>query len=110
MACKTLRLDPGDGFLIKDYRIEEGHVEMRVLNLKHGPQGRRQWQRITREQLIAHVMENTVVAQWLQRRMGVRPLLRVCAPAIAMRQNSQNLHPDRLPPDFGALLRAHRSN
>jgi hypothetical protein len=81
MACKTLRLDPGDGFLIKDYRIEEGHVEMRVLNLKHGPQRRRQWQRLTREQLITHVMENTVVAQWLQRRMGVRPLLRVCAPA-----------------------------
>jgi len=77
-AWNKLRVDPGDGSPVEDYRIENGHVEMRVLDFGLNSD-RRQWRRLTREQLISHVMSNTLLAQWLQRRMGVHPLIRACA-------------------------------
>ena len=80
LAWNKLRLDPGNGSVVEDYRIEDGEVEMRAIDLKHDFEGHRRWQRLTKEQLVAHVMGNTVVAQWLQRRMGVQSLLRTCAP------------------------------
>ena len=81
LAWNTLRVDPGDGSPVQDYRIENGHVEMRVLDIKmkYELEGRCRWQRLTPPQLASHVMGNTVVAQWLQRRMGVHPLIRACA-------------------------------
>jgi len=78
-AWNKLRVDPGDGSPVEDYRIENRHVEMRVLDFGLNSD-RRQWRRLTREQLISHVMSNTLLAQWLQRRMGVHPLIRACAP------------------------------
>ena len=77
-AWNKLRVDPGDGSPVEDYRIENGHVEMRVLDFGLDSDCR-QWRRLTREQLISHVMSNTLLAQWLQRRMGVHPLIRACA-------------------------------
>jgi hypothetical protein len=84
-AWNKLRVDPGDGSPVEDYRIENGHVEMRVLDFGLNSD-RRQWRRLTREQLISHVMSNTLLAQWLQRRMGVHLLIRACAPPAPSEQ------------------------
>src|SRR5260370_40835012 len=77
-AWNKLRVDPGDGSPVEDYRIENGHVEMRVLDFGLNSD-RRQWRRLTREQLISHVMSNTRLAQCLQRRMGAHLVIRACA-------------------------------
>ncbi len=75
--CNRLRLDAADGSPWQDYRVEKGHVEMRVPDVKANPQSDN-WRRLTPEQITAHVMGRTVVAQWLQRRIGVHALLRAC--------------------------------
>jgi hypothetical protein len=41
-------------------------------------QAKVQWQQLTPEQLISHVLANTVFARWLARRFGVHALIRVC--------------------------------
>jgi hypothetical protein len=75
-----LRLESGDGSPAKEYRIEHGSVEVRVLD----PEGisvqraDRDWWRLTPEQLSIHVERNTVVAQWLGHRLGWRRLLQAC--------------------------------
>ena len=71
LTSNSLRIDRGDGSSVVDYRIENGSVETRT-----GTEG--EWKRVTPEQLSAHVMSNTVVAQWLRRRMGLHRLLRAC--------------------------------
>ena len=80
LAWNKLRLEPGNGSKVEDYRIENGEVEMRSIDPERDEESHRRWQRLTKEQLIAHVMSNTVVARWLQRRMGVHSLLRTCTP------------------------------
>src|SRR6266567_1798322 len=82
LACNKLRVEACDGSPIEDYRIENGQVEKRILdfNIRSQGKGKGEWKRLTREQLVSHVMGNTVVARWLQRRMGVHPLIRACAP------------------------------
>jgi class 3 adenylate cyclase len=79
LACNRLRIDPGDGFPVVDYRIENGGVESRTLETEGETSGvtEKGWQRLTSEQLTAHVMTDTVVAHWLHRRMGARRLIRV---------------------------------
>src|SRR5216683_3652923 len=69
----------------KEYRIEDGNVEVRTLDPEGGShQGgshRRTgnvWWRLTPEQLSIHVERNTVVAQWMERRLGWRRLLQAC--------------------------------
>jgi len=54
-------------------------VRILDFNLECDLEGHPQWQRLTREQLISHVMGNTAVARWLRRRMGLHPLIRACA-------------------------------
>jgi hypothetical protein len=63
-----------------DYRIENGCVESRTLEkaAEGGTTTKKQWQRLTPEQLISHVKADTVVAQWLHRRMGLHRLIRAC--------------------------------
>ena len=80
LACNRFRLDLDDGSPVSDYRLENGCVEMRVLDQtgKPEPETGSPWCRLTPQQLTSHVMANTVVAQWLRRRMGMRPLLRAC--------------------------------
>ena len=77
LISNTLRIERGDDFPIIDYRIREGCVESRILD---SPRVDREsgWQRITAAQLSSHVRFNTVVAQWLHRRMGLHALLRAC--------------------------------
>jgi hypothetical protein len=69
-----LRLEAADG--IEEYRIHDGDVEVR--QLQYPIEEDRVWYRLTAEELKRHVDRNTVVAQWLKRRMGWRPLLRAC--------------------------------
>ncbi len=75
-----LRLESGDGSPAKEYRIEDGKVEVRTLDPEGGSvrgTGSVWWQ-LTPEQLSIHVERNTVVALWLERRLGWRRLLQVC--------------------------------
>jgi hypothetical protein len=75
-----LRLESGDGSSAKEYRIEDGNVEVRPVDPKGGSPRRTgsDWWRLTPEQLSIHVERNTVVAQWLERRLGWRRLLQAC--------------------------------
>jgi len=75
-----LRLEPGNGSAAKEYRIEDGNVEVRTLDPEGGAHRRTgsEWWRLTPEQLSIHVERNTVVAQWLERRLGWRRLLQAC--------------------------------
>jgi hypothetical protein len=80
LACNRLRIDPGDGSPVVDYRIENGSVESRTLETaaESSTATAKEWQRLTLEQLSSHVMAETVVAHWLHRRMGVHRLIRAC--------------------------------
>ena len=80
LGSMRLRLESGDGSSAKEYRIEDGNVEVRTLDPERGsrrPTGSFWW-RLTPQQLRIHVERNTVVAQWLERRLGWRRLLQAC--------------------------------
>lgn len=67
----------GDG--THEYRILDGGVQVRTVPLHSGEEPLRgAWHRLTAEQLSIHVERNTVVARWLELRMGWRRLLRAC--------------------------------
>jgi hypothetical protein len=75
-----LRLEPQDGTPAKDYRIQDGEVEVRVLATGiHLADS--EWQRLTTAEIAYHVANNTVVARWLEARLGWRRVLRKCVPA-----------------------------
>ena len=80
LGSMRLRLESGNGSPAKEYRIEDGNVEVQTLDPEGG--SRRHtgsvWWRLTPEQLSIHVERNTVVAQWLERRLGWRHLLQAC--------------------------------
>ena len=80
LAFNKLRIDPGNGCPVMDYRIEDGCVERRILDGISERSGtiEKAWQRLTPEQLRSHVNANTVVACWLSRRMGAHRLIRAC--------------------------------
>jgi hypothetical protein len=80
VPCKRLRIDDGDGSSAVDYRIKDDMVEMRVIEISRRSVSKLEngWRRLTMEQISAHLESNTVVAQWLKRRMGVHRLLRAC--------------------------------
>ncbi|HET9305533.1 MAG TPA: hypothetical protein VFO46_05850 [Candidatus Sulfotelmatobacter sp.] len=77
MACNSLRIDAGDGSPVMEYRIENGHVENRIL---FSPEETTQsdWQSVSPEELSEHVMSGTILSLWLRRRMGIFPLVRAC--------------------------------
>ena len=89
MACKMLRIDPGDSSPVLDYRIENGHVESRAAGAGEAEE---QWRELTPEQLCSHVMADTVLAHWLRRRMGIFPLIRACTPEYS---STNSYVPDR---------------
>jgi hypothetical protein len=75
-----LRLEAEDGTAAREYRIDDGNVEVRNLhspNCHDSPEN--SWQRLTPAQLSIQVERNTVVAQWLERRLGWRRLLQACS-------------------------------
>ena len=71
-----LRLEARNGSPAKEYRIESGSVEVRTFDCESDHV--RIWSRLTPEQLSTHVKRHTVVARWLERRLGWRRLLRAC--------------------------------
>jgi len=75
LTAMCLRIESPDG-CAEEYRIGEGEVEVR--QLQHPIEEERRWHRLTPGELTAHVNRNTVVAQWLMRRLGWRRLLRAC--------------------------------
>jgi hypothetical protein len=79
-ARMRLRLESVDGSPAKEYRIEDGNVDVRTVEPNEGSDRRSGdvWSRLTPEQLSMHVERNTVVAQWLERRLGWRHLLQAC--------------------------------
>ena len=91
LAWNRLRVDPGDSSPVLEYRIENGCVESRALEtaLEGSTTTEERWQRLTPEQLSCHVMADTVVAQWLGRRMGVHRLIQACT------QSSNNAAQER---------------
>ncbi len=77
LDCNRLCIDPGDGSPALEYRVEDNRIESRSLGLgKDGVE--RPWTTVTPEQLSSHVLSGTVVAHWLQRRIGYRRLLLAC--------------------------------
>jgi hypothetical protein len=75
----SLRLEAADGLAGEEYRIYDGDVEVRNLLPRREGAGRGDaWHRLTPGQLSTHVERNTVVAQWLQRRLGWQRLLQKC--------------------------------
>lgn len=77
LTSNTLRIDRGPGSPIIDFRIQDGCVESRIVDSAH-VENDSGWQRVTAEQLSSHLLSNSVVAQWLRRRMGIHRLLRAC--------------------------------
>jgi hypothetical protein len=71
-----LRLEARNGFAAKEYRIKRGSVEVRTFACESDHM--RIWSRLTPEQLSTHVKHHTVVARWLEHRLGWRRLLRAC--------------------------------
>ena len=59
----------------EEYRIHDGQIQVRSLQQ---PEEDDEWHRLTSYQLTDHVQRNTVVAQWLERRLGWRRLLQAC--------------------------------
>jgi hypothetical protein len=75
----SLRLEAADGSVGEEYRISDGDIEVRKLHqtIEDARRGGA-WHRVTPGQLSTHVERNTVVAQWLQRRLGWQRLLQKC--------------------------------
>jgi len=73
-------IDSNDHSPAKEYRIVGKSVEVRTLGttLKCEPDSQDAWWRLTPDQLRVHVERKTFMAQWLERRMGWRNLLRAC--------------------------------
>ena len=75
LTATHLRLEMPDG-VSEEFRICDGQVEAR--QLRFDSTGDQQWHRLDPEQIADHVNRNTVVAQWLMRRLGWRRLVRAC--------------------------------
>lgn len=74
----NLRLDSADSFGLEEYRIYEGTIEVRRLARSSDNASDDNWQRLTHGQVAEHVKKNTVVAQWLRKRIGWQRLLLAC--------------------------------
>jgi hypothetical protein len=72
LTATHLRLESPDG--VEVFRISDGRVEAR--QLQHDSSENNEWHRLDPDQIADHVNRNTVVAQWLMRRLGWRRLLR----------------------------------
>jgi hypothetical protein len=79
LSCKRLRIDPGDGSPVLEYRIEDSRVESRTLETD--------WQELSPDEISSHVIANTTVAQWLRRRIGLH---NACTPEFPRSNRHQN--------------------
>lgn len=81
MKSDRLRLDFNMDSPASECRIDGGKVQVRS-RASDGEQSA--WRSLTPHQLSSHVERNTVVAQWLERHLGWRRLLRACVGEEAM--------------------------
>jgi len=72
----SLRVEAPDGTAIEEYRIDHGAIEVRRFSDVGDNQA--PWRQLTPAQLRDHVNRKTLLAQWLERRLGWRRLLRAC--------------------------------
>ena|SRR5271165_2961932 len=79
-TARRLRVESDNGSPAREYRIAGDKVEVRTLDPASGLDDGAEnlWWRLTPQQLSTHVERNTIVAQWLERRLGWRQLLRAC--------------------------------
>jgi hypothetical protein len=96
LACNRLRIDPDDGSPVLEYRIENGSVEGRTAASEIGTQAEMGWHQLTADQISSHVMANTVIAEWLRRRMGLHQLLRACTPVLSPSKRDRDDCRDRI--------------
>ena len=71
------RLELADGHAAEEYRLHQQNIEVRRLQPN---QSDVVWHRLTADEIASHVKRNTVVARWLERRLGWRRLLWACQP------------------------------
>jgi len=78
ISWAKLRIDPNDGSPELEYRIENGRMEHRILKVptQGDAEIEAQWQQLTPEELASHVLNSTILSDWLCFRMGVQSLLR----------------------------------
>lgn len=75
-VATSLRLEGPDGRIVEEYRIQENDIEMR--SPQSWQEDEFEWHSVSASELTEHVKCKTVVAQWLERRLGWRRLLRAC--------------------------------
>lgn len=63
----------------EEYRIRDGKIETRCRQNESSEEDH-DWRELTPEQVTDLVDRNSPVAQWLNRRMGWKKLLRACLP------------------------------
>ncbi len=73
-----LRLEARNGSATKEYRVDQGRIEVRTWHSRDGYDAENSWQELNAEEVSNHVERNTVVARWLERRLGWRRLLQAC--------------------------------
>jgi hypothetical protein len=79
LRSTRLRLEPDDGSSIQEYSIEHGTVEFRTVDLnREDDRTAEGWHEVSPGELRYHVERGTVVAQWLERRLGWQRLLQQC--------------------------------
>jgi hypothetical protein len=87
LTCNRLRIDPGHGSPVVEYRIENGRVESRIVRSEMAVACEAGWQQLTAHQISMHIKTDTVVAHWLHGRMGVHRLLRACTSGLSSVNN-----------------------
>lgn len=77
-----LRLEAQNGRAIEEFRILDQTIETRQSTVWPASEWDEyaEWREVSSEELSDHVRDNTVVAQWLKRRLGWRRLLLACTP------------------------------
>ena len=102
IVWNRLSIDANDGSLAVQYRIGDGFVERRTLQLAaRAPQTTDgQWQRLTPQQLTTQVLASAVVATWLCRRMGFSALIRACDQRSSFVSHAAEKGPSRHPQEL----------
>jgi hypothetical protein len=110
MTFNRLRIDTNDGSPVVEYRIENGGVERRTLEMaaEKSAVTEGEWQRFTPEQLASLVTANTVVAYWLSRRFGIHALIPACSKSSSSASNGTGGELAQHDPQARALCKNER--
>ena len=78
LGWNRLRVESGNGTAGMDYRIRDGQVECRAIDVSSLANGAR-WRQLSADELRSLVLANPLLAKWLSHRMGVFQLVRACS-------------------------------